>query len=257
MFPQVPVERVHIVGWEAAIGTTEGFPCVLFPNVSIAAMFWGYNDVTLRALVFNFPLYSNQNWIFPTPTLFLHWWWWLFHRLWWWCRWWWCSCWCWWWHWHRHAPEWTQQLGEVAIPCWTDCLLEQCPPLRYHPMFGCYSSDPWNTFKNIYLDYFDLFDITLKHTVPYLIDNVSLPLNTVVYIISTFLTTVNYSLLVNSFLFTPFPWSMILCTSLSSSVCSSSAPATSSSTTSSPTSLPSKNHDLECFSCSCLNGWNI
>ena len=67
----------------------------------------------------------------------------------------------------------------------------------------------------------------------------------------------NHSLPVTSLHFVSFPWATILCTSLSSPVWSSSAPATSLSTTSIPTSLPSENHDLAFFSCSCSNSWNI
>ena len=39
MFPQVPIERIHIICWETTIGTAEGFPCMCCPDMCIATIF--------------------------------------------------------------------------------------------------------------------------------------------------------------------------------------------------------------------------
>ena len=55
MFPLVPVQGIHVVHGEPAVGTHEGFSCVHLPNVSITPMFRNCDFVTLGAPVLIFP----------------------------------------------------------------------------------------------------------------------------------------------------------------------------------------------------------
>ena len=54
MFPQVPVQGIHIISGESAIGTHKGFPCMHLSNGSITPILRDCDFVTLGANILYF-----------------------------------------------------------------------------------------------------------------------------------------------------------------------------------------------------------